>query len=177
MSFLNKEISHLEDSSYDREIISSTCESENIRHLNILDIADLKNRIETIQKFKLGKNFSNLINIISRYTKLANKGDLGNNIYTCKDKINVKLFEKESEMDIFKFLQSLEDLVSSKDWEYYELMNIFEENIQILIEIFDNNNGVMVMTEDLNLRNNRLNLLALVRNYSLLIADFTLLNS
>ena len=33
------------------------------------------------------------------------------------------------------------------------------------------------MTEDLDLRNNRLNLLALVRNYSLLIGDFTLLNS
>ena len=45
-----------------------------------------------------------------------------------------------------------------------------------MIEIFDTNNGVMVMTEDLNLRENRLNLLAIVRNYSLLLADFTLLN-
>ncbi len=170
-------ISHLEDSSYDREIIISTCESENIRHLNILDIADLKKRIETIQKFKSGKNSSNLINIISRYTKLANKGNLGKYTYDCKDKINVELFEKKSEIDVFKFLQLLENLVNTYDWEYDQLINLFEENIQVMIQIFDDKNGVMVMTDDLNLRNNRLNLLALVRNYSLLIADFTLLNS
>ena len=170
-------ISHLEESSYDRDIIRSTCESENIRHLNILDIKDLKNRIEAIQKFRLGNNFSNLINIISRYTKLASKGNLKNNIYTCKDKINTKLFEKKSEIDIFKFLQLLENLVSTEDWEYDQLINLFEKNIELLIEIFDKNNGVMIMTEDLNLRDNRLNLLSLIRNYSLLIADFTLLNS
>ncbi len=170
-------ISHLEDSSYDREIISSTCESENIMQLNILDIADLKKRLETIQNFKSEKNSSNLINIISRYTKLANKGDLEKNVYACKDNINVKLFEKKSEIDVFKFLQLLENLVNTQGWEYNELLTLFEEHIQALIEIFDNNNGVMVMSEDLNLRNNRLNLLALVRNYSLLIADFTLLNS
>lgn len=170
-------ISHLEDSLYDREIISSTCESENISHLNIFDLADLKNRINAIQKFKLGNNSSDLINIISRYSKLANKGILENYIYTFKDKINIELFEKKSEIDVFKFLQLLQNLVKTKDWEYSQLINLFEENIQVLIEIFDNNNGVMVMTEDLDLRNNRLNLLALVRNYSLLIADFTLLNS
>ncbi len=66
--------------------------------------------------------------------------------------------------------------MNTNDWEYDQLINLFEENIQVLIEIFDNKNGVMVMTEDLNLRKNRLNLLAIVRNYSLLIADFTLLN-
>lgn len=170
-------ISHLEDSLYDREIISSTCESENISHLNIFDLADLKNRINAIQKFKLGNNSSDLINIISRYSKLANKGILENYIYTFKDKINIELFEKKSEIDVFKFLQLLQNLVKTKDWEYSQLINLFEENIQVLIEIFDNNNGVMVMSEDLYLRNNRLNLLALVRNYSLLIADFTLLNS
>jgi len=170
-------ISHLEDYPYDRKIISSACESENIRHLNILDIADLKNRVETIQKFKLGKDSTDLINIISRYSKLANKSNLENHVYSFKDKIDIKLFEKKSEIDVFKFLQLLESLVNTKDWKYNQLINLFEENIQVLIEIFDNVNGVMIMTEDLNLRNNRLNLLALVRNYSLLIADFTLLNS
>ena len=169
-------ISHLEESSYDREIICSTCESENIKHLNILNIADLKNRVETIQKLKSGNNSSNLINIISRYTKLANKGNLEKDIYLYKDKINIKLFEEKSEMNVFKFIQSLENLVHTNDWKYNQLIGLFEENIQVLIEIFDSKNGVMIMTEDMKLRNNRLNLLAIVRNYSLLLADFTLLN-
>ena len=79
-------------------------------------------------------------------------------------------------MNVFRFLQSLENLVNTNNWEYSQLINLFEENIQVLLEIFDNENGVMVMTEDFNLRKNRLNLLAIVRNYSLLLADFTLLN-
>ena len=170
-------ISHLDDLSYEKEIINSTCESENLKHLNILDLNDLKNRIEIIEKFKLRKKSSDLINIISRYTKLADKGNLEKNIYSVKDLINIKLFEKNSELEVFKFIQVIENLITYKKWEYSKLINLFEENMHTLIEIFDKDNGVMIMSENLNLRNNRLNLLALVRNYSLLIADFTLLNS
>jgi len=38
-------------------------------------------------------------------------------------------------------------------------------------------NDIKSMSDDLKIRNNRLNLLSLIRNYSLKIADFTLLNS
>jgi len=44
-------------------------------------------------------------------------------------------------------------------------------------DLFDNEKGVLIMSEDLKIRENRLNLLSLIRNYSLKIADFTLLNS
>jgi len=170
-------LSHLEDSSYDKDIISSICDSENIENLNILNIADLKKRIEIIQKFKAEKNSYSLINIITRYTKLASKGNLDNFTYTCKNNIDSELFEKKSEDEVFKLLQHLENLILSKNWDYIQLINLLEENVQSLIEIFDNKNGVMIMCENLNIRNNRLNLLALIRNYSLLVCDFTLLNS
>ena len=48
-------------------------------------------------------------------------------------------------------------------------------NVINIEELFDNKKGVLVMAEDIKLRNNRLNLLGLIRNYSLKIADFTLL--
>ena len=162
---------------YGKDIILSTCESENIKHLNILDLADLKNRVELIHKLKIGNNFWNLINIITRYAKLANKGNLEKNIYALREYLDVELFEKESEINVYKFLQLSEKLINNKNWEYTQLINLFEENMQYLIDIFDTNVGVMIMCEDLKIRKNRLNLLALVRNYSLLIADFTLLNS
>ena len=44
-------------------------------------------------------------------------------------------------------------------------------------ELFDGEKGVLIMTENAQIRNNRLNLLGLIRNYSLKIADFTLFNS
>jgi len=54
---------------------------------------------------------------------------------------------------------------------------LFELNINTIEDLFDNEKGVLVMTEDVKIRNNRLNMLSLIRNYSLKIADFTLLNS
>ena len=58
-----------------------------------------------------------------------------------------------------------------------KLLKLFEININTIENLFDNEKGVLVMTEDMRIRNNRLNLLSLIRNYSLKIADFTLLNS
>ena len=42
-------------------------------------------------------------------------------------------------------------------------------------ELFDNKKGGVVMAENPEIRNNRLNLICLIRNYSLKLADFRLL--
>ena len=56
-----------------------------------------------------------------------------------------------------------------------KFLNLLENNADKLEELFDNEKGVLVMADDTNLRNNRLNLLGIIRNYSLKILDFTLL--
>ena len=60
---------------------------------------------------------------------------------------------------------------------YLKLLNLFEINIKTIENMFDSEKGVLVMAKDMRIRNNRLNLLSLIRNYSLKIADFTLLSS
>ena len=57
------------------------------------------------------------------------------------------------------------------------MFNLFEVNTNNLNELFDNEKGVLFMAENPEIRNNRLNLLSLIRNYSLKLADFTLFNS
>ena len=170
-------INHLEDLSFNKQLIKAIWESESLRHLNKLDIEDIKKRINIIEKFKKGKNYKALINIITRYTKLAQKGNLKTNIRTCEGNINIQLFEKKSEMDVYNFIKGLEDLIESKDWKYNDLISLYEENLQYLVDLFDNQKGVMIMSDDLAVRENRLNILCLVRNFSLLIADFTILSS
>ena len=91
--------------------------------------------------------------------------------------MNTKLFEKDCEFKVFEFIRELEKLFSKDYCDYLELLNLFEINIRTIEDFFDNERGVLVMTDDIKVRNNRLNLLSLIRNYSLKIADFTLLNS
>ena len=80
-------------------------------------------------------------------------------------------------MKVYEFVRELEKLYSEGYCNYLELLNLFEVNINTIEDLFDNENGVLIMSEDLKIRNNRLNLLSLIRNYSLKIADYTLLNS
>ena len=108
---------------------------------------------------------------------MANNGNLETNIFSTKDYVDPNLFEKKCESEVFKFINELEDNYSTVYCDYSNLLNAFKNNIKILEDLFDPNEGVLIMSGDTDVKNNRLNLLSLIRNYSLKIADFTLLNS
>ena len=142
-----------------------------------MNIVDLKNRIKSIVDFKEKETFVEIQKVINRVSKLANSSNLSTEVLSTKDNVNTKLFEKDCELKVFEFIRELEKLFSTGNCNYLELLNLFEIHIITIKDLFDNEKGVLVMTEDIKIRNNRLNLLSLIRNYSLKIADFTILNS
>ena len=127
--------------------------------------------------FNEKENFVEIQNVIIRVSKLANNSDLSRDVLSTKDYVNRKLFEKDCELKVFEFIGELEKLFSEGSCNYLELLNLFEINVNTIEDLFDNERGVLIMSKDLKIRNNRLNLLSLIRNYSLKIADFTVLNS
>jgi glycyl-tRNA synthetase beta chain len=170
-------LSHLEEISLDKELINAVCSFDEFPQNRLLNIVDLKNRIKSIIEFKDKKTFVEIQKVITRVSKLANSSNLSTEVLSTKDFVNTKLFEKECEWKVFEFLRELEKLFLTGYCNYLELLNLFETNVNTIEDFFDNEKGVLVMTEDIKIRNNRLNLLSLIRNYSLKIADFTLLNS
>jgi len=127
--------------------------------------------------FNAKENFVEIQKVITRVSKLAKNSDLSKDVLSTRDYINTKLFEKDCELKAFEFIKELEKLSSKESRDYMKLLNLFEININTIEDLFHNEKGVLVMTENIKIRNNRLNLLSLIRNYSLKIADFTLLNS
>jgi len=170
-------VSHLEELSLDKELIKAVCSSNKLSQKRILNIIDLKNRIQSIEDFREKETFIEIQKVITRVSKLANSSILSTNVFSTRDYVNTKLFEKDCEFKVFEFIRELEKLLSTDYCNYLELLNLFEIHIITIEDLFDNEKGVLVMTEDIKIRNNRLNLLSLIRNYSLIIADFTLLNS
>ena len=168
---------HLDELLLDKQLINAICSSDKSYKQRIINIVDLKNRIKSIVLLKENDEFDEIQNVITRVSKLANNGNLDKDILLSKNYVNPDLFEKDCESRVFEFVRELENLFSSENWDYFKLVNLFEINARNIKDLFDNENGVLVMSEDLNIRNNRLNLLSLIRNYSLRIADFTLLNS
>ena len=159
----------------DREIIRAICSSDKFFKKRILNITDLKNRIEAISVYKERGSFDEIQKIITRVSKLADSGNLKKDVLSNEGYINQELFEKQCELKVFKFIEELEEIFTKDDWNYLKLMNLFEINTKNLEELFDNEKGVLVMSEDNKIRENRLNLLGVIRNYSLKIIDFTLL--
>ncbi len=170
-------VSHLEEMSLSKELIKAVCSSDELSQKRVLDIVDLKNRINSIINFNEKDNFLEIQNVITRVSKLANKSDISKEVLSTRDYVNTKLFEKDCEFKVFEFIGELEKLFSEGYCNYLELLNLFEINVKTIEDLFDNEKGVLIMSEDLKIRNNRLNLLSLIRNYSQKIADFTLLNS
>ena len=170
-------VSHLEEISLSKELIKALYSSDEFSQKRILNIVDLKNRVKSIVNFKEKETFFEIQKVITRVSKLANSSNLSTEVLSIGDYVNTKLFEKDCELKVFEFIKELEKLYSKGSCDYLKLLNLFEININTIEDLFDNEKGVLVMTEDIKVRNNRLNLLSLIRNYSLKIADFTLLNS
>ena len=140
-----------------------------------MNIVDLKNRVKSIVNFKEKETFVEIQKVITRVSKLANSSNLSTDVFLTGDCINTKLFEKECELKAFEFIRELEKFFSTEYCNYLRLLNLFEININTIEDLFDNEKGVLIMSEDKKIRNNRLNMLSIIRNYSLMIADFTLL--
>jgi len=170
-------LSHLEEISLNKELIKAVCTSDEVSQKRILNLIDLKNRIKCIVDYKEKEIFVDIQNVITRVSKLANSSDLPTNIFSAEDYVNSNLFEKDCELKVFEFIKELEKLFQKEYCNYLKLLNLFEINIKTIENMFDSEKGVLVMAEDMKIRNNRLNLLSLIRNYSLKIADFTLLSS
>ena len=178
IEFTNQRIvSHLDELSISKDLIKATCFIDSSSEKKIMNILDLKNRINTINQLKGKPDFSEIQKVISRVSKLAESGNLKTTIFSNKNYVNPDLFEKECENKVFEFIKELEEIIKFNNWDYFQLFKLFESNANNINELFDNEKGVLIMAENPEIRNNRLNLLGLVRNYSLKIADFTLFNS
>ena len=78
---------------------------------------------------------------------------------------------------MYKVIQNLELIAkSASDDKYSLLLHGLEVGAEVLSDFFDGDNSVMVMIDDKELRNNRLNLLSLLTNQSLIVADFSKLS-
>ncbi|KGF89713.1 MULTISPECIES: glycine--tRNA ligase subunit beta [Prochlorococcus] len=168
-------VSHLEEINIDKELIKAICYSDKCFQKRILNIIDLKNRIESIAVYKEKGSFDEIQKIITRVSKLANNGNIKTDVFFIEGYINQDLFEKQCELKVFEFIKELDNLFSTNNWNYLKLLNLFEINTKNLEELFDNEKGVLIMANDNKIKENRLNLLGIIRNYSLKIVDFTLL--
>ena len=115
--------------------------------------------------------------VVTRASKLASKSSIPKDVIDPSDFVDKSLFEKDCEIKMFNVLEKLKPLAINGDRVKYKLLaDGLVSSTETLANFFDGEGSVMVMTDDINLRNNRLNLLTILRNQSLKLADFSKLS-
>jgi len=141
------------------------------------DPVDVVCRGRLLQRLRVSGELAPIQTVVQRAARLAEKGDLPRHQCNPKDCVDPSLFSSPVEGAVLASLEALTPLSRTRDQDGYErlLMGLRMLSPQ-LQAFFDGEDSVMVMASDPDVRRNRLNLLAVLRNQALVIADFSRLS-
>ncbi|NET47946.1 MAG: glycine--tRNA ligase subunit beta, partial [Merismopedia sp. SIO2A8] len=89
--------------------------------------------------------------------------------------VDPELFQQPSEQAFYNAIVSLvpKTETAQANRDYQTLVDALANIAPIVSTFFDGPDSVLVMDEDLDIRQNRLNLLGLLRNHARILADFS----
>ena len=172
--FRQRIISLLEEKEIDFDIIQAIA-GDTISTVKLFDDpTDVDFRASLLMGMRENNTLNLLQAVVTRASRLAAKSNISTNALDPLAVVDQSLFEKDSEYQMFYVLDKLKPLAINCDRIKYKLLaDGLSSSVVTLSNFFDGEGSVMVMTDNLKLRNNRLNLLSILRNQSLIIADFS----
>ncbi|MCA1904185.1 MAG: glycine--tRNA ligase subunit beta [Cyanobacteria bacterium KgW148] len=127
---------------------------------SLSNLAEIKHRAQFLQRSRDNHTLSPIYEVVNRASRLAQQG-----VHDLKA-IEPSLFQEAVEQDLYQALHQL----PPRPQDYNTLVTAIATVAPVLAAFFD---GVMVMTEDPRIRQNRLTMLGYIRNYSRQLADFS----
>ena len=131
---------------------------------NLLEVRD---RAQFLQTIRQDGRMVAIYETVNRASRLAAQGTLDTQQLSAKVAVKSVLFQKTSEQDFFDALSHLQNQTS-----YEQLVVALTEIAPTVSRFFDGDDSVLVMDPDPAIKQNRLNLLGILRNYARMLADF-----
>lgn len=138
------------------------------------DVLDVRDRALFLQSIRNNGKLEEIYETVNRSTRLAAQGDLDTQQLEPADVVSPELFQKPSEKAFYDALVQLvpQTKASQEQRNYQQLVDALAKIAPAVSTFFDGVDSVLVMDADLEIRRNRLNLLALLRNNARVLADF-----
>ncbi len=164
-SFLLGRISHLlAEDGYSKNVVSA------IISISINHVPDVWQRARALEKLKAAPDFEQLAITFKRVVNIIKKSAPESAAF--KTDVNEKLFEKECEPALFAAYKNIKMRVSENlEKGAYEQAMLDIASLKSPVDGFFD--GVLVMSEDENIRNNRLAMLRSISDLFALFADFS----
>jgi glycyl-tRNA synthetase beta chain len=138
------------------------------------DLLDLRDRGLFLQSIRNNGDLAKIYETVNRSTRLAVKGDLNIQELDAAKVVDPILFEKQSERGFYEAMLQLlpQTKTAQSDRNYQLLVTALIEVVPVVSNFFDGEDSVLVMAEDEKVKQNRLNLLGVLRNHARILADF-----
>jgi glycyl-tRNA synthetase beta chain len=149
------------------DLVDAVMGSEDLTYTlqGLSNLTRIKERAHFLQQSRTGSTLEAIYEPIVRASRLAAQGDLDSVTLDVKAIINPATLTEPAEQNLYNAIAALPSQPSDE-----QLMEGIIAIAPVLAKFFDD---VMVMVEDLQVRQNRLNLLSIIRNYSRQLADFS----
>lgn len=164
-SFLQSRISHLlAEEGYSKNVISA------IVDISVNHVPDVWQRTKALEKLKADPGFEQLAIAFKRVVNIIRKSAPKST--DSKTDVNESLFEKDCESDLFAAYKNIKIKVSDNlEKGFYDQALLDIASLRSPVDDFFD--GVLVMAEDENIKNNRIALLRSVSDLFALFADFS----
>ncbi|QJB44317.1 glycine--tRNA ligase subunit beta [Dolichospermum flos-aquae] len=140
----------------------------------LTDLLDVRDRALYLQKIRKDGTLDKIYETVNRSTRLAAQGNLDFQTLEPQSLINPELFQKKSESAFYNALLELvpQTQAAQQNRDYQLLVTALAKIAPTVGTFFDGEDSVLVMDANSDIKQNRLNLLGLLRNHARVLADF-----
>ncbi|MEA5530655.1 glycine--tRNA ligase subunit beta [Dolichospermum sp. UHCC 0684] len=140
----------------------------------LTDLLDVRDRALYLQKIRKDGTLDKIYETVNRSTRLAAQGNLDFQTLEPQSLINPELFQKKSESAFYNALLELvpQTQAAQQNRDYQLLVTALAKIAPTVGTFFDGEDSVLVMDANPDIKQNRLNLLGLLRNHARVLADF-----
>ncbi|HLO49857.1 MAG TPA: glycine--tRNA ligase subunit beta [Kamptonema sp.] len=137
------------------------------------DLLDALERAVFLQDIRNNGTLDKIYETVNRSTRLAGQGDFDKTKLE-PEAIHPELFQKSSERDFYEAIVQLvpKTQAAKQSRNYQQLVDSLAEIAPAVSNFFDGPESVLVMDANPEIKQNRLNLLGLLRNHARVLADF-----
>ncbi len=138
------------------------------------DLLDVRDRALFLQSIRNNGTLAKIYETVNRATRLAAQGDLDRVQLDPTTVVRPELFQKPSEPAFYEALVQLmpQTKAAQQSRNYHEFVIALSAIAPTLNNFFDGAESVLVMDSDPQIKQNRLNLLGILRNHARILGDF-----
>ncbi|MBM0744057.1 glycine--tRNA ligase subunit beta [Phormidium sp. CLA17] len=162
-----------DDRQIDYDLVNAVLGENDLEYTqrSLTDLLEVRDRALFLQSIRNDGTLATIYETVNRASRLAAQGTLDTQQLDPTTVIQPALFQKKSEQALFDALNHVNQQMQGTR-NYQKLIEALRQISPAVANFFDGEDSVLVMDSDSAIKQNRLNLLGILRNHARVLADF-----